>query len=165
MEAAAASSVRAGFGAQPRSAIGFRHSQRRAPACPCLRWPLPASRLLRGGGGSRPRGAIVAAPGDQRRQQLGELEAEVEAGSALGPPRSSPSEVTTHELAADIPVREEMARCFDLVRRLGRGAVYLGSSRVPLTHPHFLQTTELAREASSATRYYFLAQFNTLVLS
>jgi hypothetical protein len=47
-----------------------------------------------------------------------------------------------------VQVREEMARCFDLVRRLGRGAVYLGSSRVPPTHPHFLQTTELAREAS-----------------
>nr|CAB3494069.1 unnamed protein product [Digitaria exilis] len=154
MEAAAASSVRAGFGPQQRSALGFRYSQRRGPACPCLRWPRPASRLLPGGGGARPRGAIAAAPGDQRRQQLGELEAEAEAGPALGPSRSSPSEV-----------REEMARCFDLVRRLGRGAVYLGSSRVPLTHPHFLQTTELAREASSATRYYFLAQFNTLVLS
>ncbi|CAL4943091.1 unnamed protein product [Urochloa decumbens] len=136
MEAAAASSVGAGFGAQLRCAIGFRHSQRRAPSCSCPRSPRPAARLLCGGT-ARPRGAIVAAAayGDQRRQQLGELEAEAEAGSALGPPRSSPLEV-----------REEMARCFDLVRRLGHGAVYLGSSRVPPTHPHFLQTTELARE-------------------
>ena len=56
-----------------------------------------------------------------------------------------------------VQVREEMARCFDLVRRLGRGAVYLGSSRVPPTHPHFLQTAELAREASTTTRDHFLA--------
>jgi hypothetical protein len=56
-----------------------------------------------------------------------------------------------------VQVREEMARCFDLVRRLGRGAVYLGSSRVPPTHPHFLQTTELARETSSTTISNLLA--------
>ncbi|CAN6310293.1 unnamed protein product [Urochloa humidicola] len=134
MEAAAASSVAGGFGPRPRSTLGFRHSQRRAP-CSCPRSPRPAARLLCGGAGARPRGAIAAASADQRRRQLGELEAEAEAGSALSPPRSSPREV-----------REEMARCFDLVRRLGRGAVYLGSSRVPPTHPHFLQTTELARE-------------------
>jgi len=137
--AAAATSVGAGVGPQPRPALGFRRSQLRvrAPTCSCLGTPRPASRLLCGGGGARPRGAIAAASGDQRRkqQQLGELEAEAEAGSVLGPPRSSPHEA-----------REEMARCFDLVRRLGRGAVYLGSSRVPPTHPHFLQTTELARE-------------------
>uniref|UniRef100_J3N787 Uncharacterized protein n=1 Tax=Oryza brachyantha TaxID=4533 RepID=J3N787_ORYBR len=54
----------------------------------------------------------------------------------MEPERSSPREV-----------RAEMARCFDLVGRLGRGAVYLGSSRVPATHPCYLQATELAREA------------------
>jgi hypothetical protein len=46
-------------------------------------------------------------------------------------------------------VREEIARCYELVSRLGRGAVYLGSSRVPPTHPHYHQTAELAREAST----------------
>ncbi|EER93868.1 hypothetical protein BDA96_01G186500 [Sorghum bicolor] len=132
MEAAAASSVGAEFG----PALGFRNIHRRTlPYCWRPRSPRPASLSLCGGWGARPRGAIAAASGDQRRRQLGELEAEAEAGSALGPTRSSPREV-----------REEMARCFDLVRRLGRGAVYLGSSRVPPTHPHFLQTTELARE-------------------
>jgi hypothetical protein len=48
-----------------------------------------------------------------------------------------------------VQVREEMARCFELVHRLGRGAVYLGSSRVPPTHPYYLHTAELAREASN----------------
>lgn len=131
MEAA----VGAEFGPHLHPALGFRHSQRRVFFC-CWRLhpPRPASLGLCGGGGARPRGAIPVADGDQRRR-LRELEAEAEAGSILGPPRSSPREV-----------REEMARCFDLVRRLGRGAVYLGSSRVPPTHPHFLQTTELARE-------------------
>ena len=97
MEAAAASSVGAGVGPQPRPPLGFRHSQLRSPTCSCLRTPWPASRLLCGGeGGARPRGAIAAASGDQRRQQqLGELEAEAEAGSVLGPSRSSPREVTT----------------------------------------------------------------------
>lgn len=174
MEAAAASSVGAEFG----PALGFRNIHRRTlPYCWRPRSPRPASLSLCGGWGARPRGAIAAASGDQRRRQLGELEAEAEAGSALGPTRSSPREVTTPLLAIRGPslarrswlpipapwthscppglpvqVREEMARCFDLVRRLGRGAVYLGSSRVPPTHPHFLQTTELAREASST--YY-----------
>lgn len=133
MEAA----VGAEFGPHLHPALGFRHSQRRVFFC-CWRLhpPRPASLGLCGGGGARPRGAIPVADGDQRRR-LRELEAEAEAeaGSILGPPRSSPREV-----------REEMARCFDLVRRLGRGAVYLGSSRVQPTHPHFLQTTELARE-------------------
>jgi len=104
MEAAAATSVGAGVGPQPRPALGFRRSQLRvrAPTCSCLGTPRPASRLLCGGGGARPRGAIAAASGDQRRkqQQLGELEAEAEAGSVLGPPRSSPHEVTALSPAA-----------------------------------------------------------------
>ena len=99
MEAAAASSVGAEFGPRLHPALGFRHSQRRAlPCCWRPRPPLPASLSLCGGGGARPRGAIAAASGDRRRQQLGELEAEAEAeaeaGSVLGPPRSSPREVT-----------------------------------------------------------------------
>jgi len=53
----------------------------------------------------------------------------------MEPERGSPREV-----------REEITRCYELVSRLGRGAVYLGSSRVPATHPHFHQTAELARE-------------------
>jgi hypothetical protein len=92
--AAAATSVGAEFGPQLHPALGFRHSQRRALPCWRLRPPRPASLRLCGGGGARPRGAIAAAADDQRR--LGELEAQVEAeaGSVLGPPRSSPREVT-----------------------------------------------------------------------
>ncbi|KAJ1294667.1 hypothetical protein BS78_01G163400 [Paspalum vaginatum] len=124
MEAAAASSVGAGIGPQLRPALGFSFRHGRRPGRP--------ARLLCGSQGTSVRGATVAS---SKSKQLGELEADAVGGSALEPERSSPREV-----------REEMARCFDLVRRLGRGAVYLGSSRVPPTHPHFLQTTELARE-------------------
>ncbi|KAM0937552.1 putative LOG family protein [Dioscorea sansibarensis] len=49
--------------------------------------------------------------------------------------RSSPSQV-----------RKEIERCYQLIHRLGRGAVYLGSSRVKTDHPHYLQALELARE-------------------
>ncbi|CAM0906773.1 unnamed protein product [Alopecurus aequalis] len=78
--------------------------------------PWPASRLVRS---------------CAHQQQVG-----VEAGqAAMEPERGSPREV-----------KEEIARCYEQVSRLGRGAVYLGSSRVPPTHPHYHQTTELARE-------------------
>nr|XP_051207401.1 probable cytokinin riboside 5'-monophosphate phosphoribohydrolase LOGL10 [Lolium perenne] len=90
-----------------------------------LRHPLrPVSRL------------VVAAANPQ--QQVG-----VEGGQAIcaatnmEPERGSPREVM-----------DEIARCYELVSRLGRGAVYLGSSRVPATHPHYHQTAELAREAT-----------------
>ncbi|KAL6599590.1 hypothetical protein ACP70R_045727 [Stipagrostis hirtigluma subsp. patula] len=131
---AAASSAGAGFGARLSSPLGFRgghpRSPRPLPPAWCLRRPpWPASRLVCREGG-RTRGAA-----SRDHRQLGELEAEAEGSLAVEPGRSSPREV-----------REEMVRCFDLVRRLGRGAVYLGSSRVPPSHPHYLQTAELARE-------------------
>ena len=46
-------------------------------------------------------------------------------------------------------VRQEMSRCFDLVERHGRGAVYLGSARVGETHPHYARSRELAREVAT----------------
>lgn len=55
--------------------------------------------------------------------------------AACFPRRSSPDEV-----------REEIERCYGLIHRLGRGVVYLGSSRVPKEHPHYLQAKELSRE-------------------
>lgn len=42
-------------------------------------------------------------------------------------------------------VRKEIKRCYELIHRLGRGVVYLGSSRMGSEHPHYLQTLELGR--------------------
>ncbi|GFZ21939.1 putative lysine decarboxylase family protein [Actinidia rufa] len=44
-------------------------------------------------------------------------------------------------------VKKEIERCYELIRRLGRGVVYLGSSRMGSNHPHYLQALELGREA------------------
>ncbi|GJM95809.1 hypothetical protein PR202_ga12587 [Eleusine coracana subsp. coracana] len=117
---AAASSVGSGFASQLRPSLGLRDGRRFSPRPPppprsWLRPPRPAVRGLCGEGG-RTRGAITTATS---RDQLGELQADAVGSAALEPGRSSPVEV-----------REEMARCFDLVHRLGRGAVYLGSSRI-----------------------------------
>lgn len=49
--------------------------------------------------------------------------------------RSSPDEV-----------RKEIEQCYELIHRLGRGVVYLGSSRMGPDHPHYLQSFELGGE-------------------
>ena len=41
-----------------------------------------------------------------------------------------------------------MKRCYELIDRLGRGVLYLGSSRMGPGHSHYLQAQELAKEAS-----------------
>lgn len=46
-------------------------------------------------------------------------------------------------------VRDELSRCFDLVERLGRGAVYIGSARVPESHPHYALARALARDMAT----------------
>ncbi|KAM7252452.1 hypothetical protein ACFE04_024335 [Oxalis oulophora] len=46
-------------------------------------------------------------------------------------------------------VRKEIQQCYKLVHRLGRGVVYLGSSRMGPSHPHYLQSQELAREVAN----------------
>ncbi|CAL1384692.1 unnamed protein product [Linum trigynum] len=43
-------------------------------------------------------------------------------------------------------IRKEVERCYDLINRLGRGTVYLGSSRMGPDHPHYLKAFELGRE-------------------
>uniref|UniRef100_A0A1D1XKT9 Putative cytokinin riboside 5'-monophosphate phosphoribohydrolase LOGL5 n=1 Tax=Anthurium amnicola TaxID=1678845 RepID=A0A1D1XKT9_9ARAE len=43
-------------------------------------------------------------------------------------------------------VKEEIKKCYKLIQRLGRGVIYLGSSRVKADHPHYLQAMELGRE-------------------
>ncbi|KAL4554713.1 hypothetical protein LXL04_037315 [Taraxacum kok-saghyz] len=48
-------------------------------------------------------------------------------------------------------VKNEIEMCYKLIRRLGRGVVYLGSARMGPGHEHYIQTQELAREASLST--------------
>ncbi|KAI0503563.1 hypothetical protein KFK09_014497 [Dendrobium nobile] len=43
-------------------------------------------------------------------------------------------------------VKKEVQSCYELIQKLGRGAIYLGSSRVKDDHPHYLQAVELARD-------------------
>lgn len=82
----------------------------------------------RGGFGSRPVAAFSSSSASQGQ-----------AGSSSERERSSPEKV-----------RAEMEECFDLVARMGRGAVYLGSARVPEDHPHFQAAQELARDVAAA---------------
>ncbi|KAG2678186.1 hypothetical protein I3760_12G132000 [Carya illinoinensis] len=46
-------------------------------------------------------------------------------------------------------VRQEIERCYELIRRLGRGVVYLGSSRMGPGHSHYKQALELGREIAN----------------
>ncbi|EOY12166.1 Lysine decarboxylase family protein isoform 4 [Theobroma cacao] len=46
-------------------------------------------------------------------------------------------------------VRKEIEQCYELIHRLGRGVVYLGSSRMGPGHPHYSQTLELSREIAN----------------
>ncbi|KAK2987076.1 hypothetical protein RJ640_004802 [Escallonia rubra] len=50
-------------------------------------------------------------------------------------------------------VKKEVERCYELIHRLGRGVVYLGSSRMGSLHPHYKQTAELGREAKKKQAY------------
>ncbi|KAL6999172.1 hypothetical protein U1Q18_000332 [Sarracenia purpurea var. burkii] len=46
-------------------------------------------------------------------------------------------------------VKKEIERCYELIHRLGRGVVYLGSSRMGQSHPHYLRALELGREIAN----------------
>ncbi|OVA20058.1 Cytokinin riboside 5'-monophosphate phosphoribohydrolase LOG [Macleaya cordata] len=65
--------------------------------------------------------------------------------------RTSPSEV-----------RKEIQKCYQLIGRLGRGVVYLGSSRMGPDHPHYVQTQELGKEANINV-FDFFPQVATLL--
>ncbi|XP_010675863.2 probable cytokinin riboside 5'-monophosphate phosphoribohydrolase LOGL10 isoform X1 [Beta vulgaris subsp. vulgaris] len=43
-------------------------------------------------------------------------------------------------------VRKEIERCYELIHRLGRGVIYIGSARPGSDHPHYMQALELSRE-------------------
>lgn len=53
------------------------------------------------------------------------------------------------ERTSPFEVKNEIERCYELIRRLGRGVVYLGSARMGPGHDHYIQTQELAREVAS----------------
>ncbi|KAF5727919.1 cytokinin riboside 5'-monophosphate phosphoribohydrolase LOGL10 isoform X1 [Tripterygium wilfordii] len=46
-------------------------------------------------------------------------------------------------------VRKEIENCYELIHRLGRGVVYLGSSRMGPNHSHYSHALELSREIAS----------------
>lgn len=58
-------------------------------------------------------------------------------------------------------MKKEMNSCYELVNKLGRGVVYLGSSRLKEGHPHYEQAAKLASEAS----YFVLPSSFSLGLS
>ncbi|CAA6667338.1 unnamed protein product [Spirodela intermedia] len=50
------------------------------------------------------------------------------------------------ERASPNEVKEEIKECYKVIQRLGRGVLYLGSSRFKPDHPHYQQSMELGRE-------------------
>ncbi|XP_020204450.1 uncharacterized protein LOC109789826 isoform X2 [Cajanus cajan] len=46
-------------------------------------------------------------------------------------------------------VKEEIKKCYELINRLGRGALYLGSSRLGPSHAHYVQAQGLAKEIAN----------------
>ncbi|PKA52183.1 hypothetical protein AXF42_Ash014120 [Apostasia shenzhenica] len=45
-------------------------------------------------------------------------------------------------------VRKEIQDCYDLIQKLGRGVIYLGSSRINDEHQHYSKALELARDVA-----------------
>ncbi|KAJ0935552.1 putative LOG family protein [Helianthus annuus] len=68
---------------------------------------------------------------------------------------SKPHRVSSSNLQADTErsssteVKKEIELCYELIRRLGRGVVYLGSARMGPGHTHYIQTQELAKEVAN----------------
>ncbi|XP_068669276.1 probable cytokinin riboside 5'-monophosphate phosphoribohydrolase LOGL9 isoform X2 [Aristolochia californica] len=60
--------------------------------------------------------------------------------------RHSSSSSDFSERTSPNEVKKEIERCYEVIHRLGRGVIYLGSSRVKDNHPHYLMTMELAKE-------------------
>ncbi|WCJ19845.1 hypothetical protein M5689_002119 [Euphorbia peplus] len=46
-------------------------------------------------------------------------------------------------------IRKEIGRCYELINRLGRGVIYLGSARMGPEHPHYLKAMDLGREVAT----------------
>ncbi|KAL5548541.1 hypothetical protein UlMin_003772 [Ulmus minor] len=57
--------------------------------------------------------------------------------------------IESEERTSPNEVRKELEQCYELIQRLGRGVVYLGSSRMGPGHPHYSQTLELGRDIAT----------------
>ncbi|GER32423.1 cytokinin riboside 5'-monophosphatephosphoribohydrolase LOG [Striga asiatica] len=53
------------------------------------------------------------------------------------------------ERTSPAEVKKEIEQCYELIQRLGRGAVYLGSSRLGPDHPHYIQAFNLAKDIAN----------------
>ncbi|PIN09877.1 hypothetical protein CDL12_17537 [Handroanthus impetiginosus] len=53
------------------------------------------------------------------------------------------------ERTSPAEVKKEIEQCYELIRRLGRGVVYLGSARLGPNHPHYALTFELGTEIAN----------------
>ncbi|XP_071725686.1 uncharacterized protein [Rutidosis leptorrhynchoides] len=53
------------------------------------------------------------------------------------------------ERSSSTQVKKEIEMCYELIRRLGRGVVYLGSARMGPGHEHYIQTQDLAKQVAS----------------
>lgn len=49
-------------------------------------------------------------------------------------------------------VKKEIEQCYELIHRLGRGVVYLGSSRMGPGHPHYIKTFELGNKVGQLSQ-------------
>ncbi|KAH6778570.1 putative lysine decarboxylase family protein [Perilla frutescens var. frutescens] len=49
------------------------------------------------------------------------------------------------ERTSPAEVKKEIEKCYGLIRRLGRGVVYLGSARLGPDHPHYVRAFQLAK--------------------
>ncbi|GAB2284745.1 hypothetical protein Dimus_019199 [Dionaea muscipula] len=65
-----------------------------------------------------------------------------------GPMSCKRDSIDFQERTSPNEVRKEIERCYGLIGRLGRGIVYLGSSRMGPDHPHYLQALQLGSKAA-----------------
>ncbi|KAL7130869.1 hypothetical protein ABFS83_13G160900 [Erythranthe nasuta] len=54
--------------------------------------------------------------------------------------------VVLEERTSPAEVKKEIEQCYELINRLGRGVVYLGSARLGHNHPHYAQAFDLGKE-------------------
>ncbi|KAJ3674338.1 hypothetical protein LUZ60_004954 [Juncus effusus] len=118
--------------------------------------PSPNPLRLRLSKGAKTRPPLTVSALDRERSSPTEVKKESEERSSPtevkkeSEERSSPTEVKkeVEERSSPTEVKKEIERCYELVRQLGRGIVYLGSSRFPSSHPHYRLALELSREAA-----------------
>ncbi|CAA0815368.1 Putative lysine decarboxylase family protein [Striga hermonthica] len=59
------------------------------------------------------------------------------------------SAIDFEERTSPAEVKKEIEQCYELIQNLGRGAVYLGSSRLGPNHPHYVQAFDLAEDIAN----------------